>query len=113
MMIYVPQSNTYNKCYVVQSEGVIRGYANVPNYNTTINYRDYYIKSDYIFRDGLATFSNYSTLPTCLSNDVISNSYLYRTDLMNILVCFIIIVMFCFYFPFKIISRAFGRWLKL
>lgn len=112
-MIYVPSDNTYNKCYVVQSEGVIRGYDRVPTYNTTINYRDYFIESDYIFRDGVASFSNYSTLPTCLSNDIITNSYLYRTDLDKILVCFIIIVIFCLYFPYKIISRAFGRWLKL
>ena len=112
-MIYVPSDNTYNKCYVVQSEGVIRGYDRVPVYNTSINYRDYFIQSDYIFRDGVVNFGNYSTLPVCLSNDVITNSYLYRTDLDKILVCFIILVIFCIYFPYKIISRAFGRWLKL
>ena len=112
-MIYVPSDNIYNKCYVVQSEGVIRGYDRVPTYNTSVNYRDYFIESDYIFRDGVANFGNYTTLPTCLSNDVITNSYLYRTDLDKILVCFIIIVIFCLYFPYKIISRAFGRWLKL
>ena len=25
-MIYMPDDNVYNKCYVVQSDGVIRGY---------------------------------------------------------------------------------------
>ena len=112
-MIYVPSDSTYNKCYVVQSEGVIRGYDRVPTYNTNVNYRDYFIQSDYIFRDGVANFGSYSTLPTCLSNDIISNSYLYRTDLDKILVCFLILVIFCIYFPYKIISRSFGRWLKL
>lgn len=112
-MIYVPKDDTYNKCYVVQGEGVIRAYDFVPNYNTNGNYRDYYIESDYIFRDGVATFGSYSTIPVCLSNDIITNNYLYRTDLDKILVCFIIIAVFCLYFPYKIISRAFGRWLKL
>ena len=112
-MIYVPRDDTYNKCYVVQSEGVIRAYDRLPAYNTSYNYRDYYINSDYIYKDSSGTFSSYSTLPTCISNDNISNSFVYRTDLDKILVCFIILVIFCFYFPFKIISRAFGRWLKL
>lgn len=111
-MIYVPEDNTYDQCYVVQSEGVIRGYDRLPSYNTSYNYRDYYINSDYIYKDGSGQWSNYSTLPVCLSTDVITNSYFYRTDLYKILICFIIIVIFCIYFPYKILSRAFGRWLK-
>ena len=51
MKIYVPEDNTYNKCYVVQSEGVIRGYDRVPAYNTNYSSRDYYINSSYIFKD--------------------------------------------------------------
>lgn len=111
-MIYVPSDDTYNKCYVVQNEDVIRSYDRQPSYNTSYNYRDYYINSDYIYKDGSGQWSSYSTLPVCLSSDIISNSFLYRTDLDKILICFIIIVIFCFYFPYKIISRAFGRWLK-
>ena len=68
-MIYVPTDTTYNRCYVVQSEGVIRGYDRVPNYNSNYNYRDYYIKSDYIYRDGAGQWGQYSTLPTCLSTN--------------------------------------------
>ena len=37
-MIYVPNDSTYNKCYVVQSEGVIRGYDTVPINNSLYNY---------------------------------------------------------------------------
>ena len=112
-MIYVPQDTTYNKCYVVQSEGVIRGYDFVPNFNTNGNFRDYYIKSDYIFRDGVASFGNYSSIPVCLSNDIISNNVVYRLDFDRIVLLFLLLSLFCFYFPYKIISRAFGRWLKL
>ena len=63
MKIYVPEDNTFNKCYVIQNEEVIRAYEEVPQNNRTINYRDYYIKSDYIYRDGYQTFSQYTTLP--------------------------------------------------
>lgn len=113
MKIYVPQDSTYNKCYVVQSEGVIRGYEEVPQVNRTINYRDYYINSSYIYRDSSQTFGTYSTPPTCLSSDVLTNDVYYRNDFDSILIIFIILSLFCFYFPFKIISRIFGRWLKL
>ena len=40
MKIYLPYDNTYNKCYVVQSDGVIRGYDRIPSNNTNYNYRD-------------------------------------------------------------------------
>ena len=111
-MIYVPSDDTYNKCYVVQNEDVIRGYDRKPSYNTIYNYRDYYIKSNYIYRDGSGQWSNYSTLPVCLATDSITNDFYYRNDFDSICIIFLTIVLFCFYFPFKIISRAFGRWLK-
>lgn len=113
MKIYVPQDTTYNKCYIIQSEGVIRGFSQVPSYNTTINYRDYYINSSYIYRDNSQTFGNYSTLPVCLSTNDLTNNVFYRNDIDKIMVTFIILLIICFYFPYKIISRMFGRWLKL
>ena len=113
MKIYVPQDSTYNKCYVIQSEGVIRGYSQVPAYNTSINYRDYYIDSSYIYRDNTATFGNYSSLPVCLASNDLTNNVFYRNDIDKILVIFIILLIIGFYFPYKIISRMFGRWLKL
>ena len=109
----MPTNNTYNKCYVVQSEGVIRAYDRLPNYNVTANFRDYYINSDYIYKDGAQSWSSYSTLHVCLDNNIITDNYFYRLDIDKILIIFIIIFVFCFYFPFKIVSRAFGRWLKL
>lgn len=109
MKIYVPQDNTYNKCYVVQSEGVIRGYEEIPQTNRTINYRDYYINSDYIYRDGYQTFSSYSTPPTCLSSDVLTNDYWYRLDLTNVLLNVTIISLFGLYFPWRIFKCLFGR----
>lgn len=107
--IFVPESTTYNKCYVVQSEGVIRGYDRVPSYNSSYNYRDYYINSSYTFRDGTGTWSSYSTLPICIDNDIITNDFYYRLDFYKILIMFIIFSFFCFYIPIKIFSKLFRR----
>lgn len=113
MKIFIPTDTTYNKCYVIQSEGVIRGYDTIPSYNTQYNYRDYFINSNYIYRDGNGQWSQYSTLPVCLSNDVITNDFYYRNDLSSILIIFLVLFLFIIYFPMKIFSRLFGKWLKL
>ena len=112
-MIYMPEDNTYNKCYVVQSEGVIRGYDRVPQLNTNYNYRDYYVNSNYIYRDNSGQWNQYSTLPTCLSSSVITNDYYYRNDFDSICIIFLIFALFIIYLPYKLWSRLFGRWLKL
>lgn len=113
MKIYVPSDTTYNKCYVIQNENVIRGYDRTPQQNTNYNYRDYYYNSDYYYRDGNGTWSQYTTLPTCLSNDVITNDYWYRLDLTNILFIFCVLFLFIIYFPFRVFRRMFGRWLNV
>lgn len=107
--IYVPSDTTYNKCYVVQSEGVIRGYDRQPNYNISYNYRDYYISSNYIFRDGAGSWGQYTTLPICLDNNIITNDYYHRTDFSSILIMFLIINIFGVYIPIKIFSKLFRK----
>ena len=107
-MIYVPDLTNY-KCYVVQSEGVLRGYEEVPTNNSTINYRDFYINSNYIYRDGSQTFGQFSTLPVCLSSDVITSDVYYRNDFDSILIIFLILCIFCFYIPLKVFLRLFRR----
>ena len=61
-MIYVPDLNY--ECYYLQSEGVIRAYEEMPENNKTINYRDYYINSNYIYKDGYTQFSSYRSFQT-------------------------------------------------
>ena len=112
-MIYVPSDSTYNKCYVVQNEDVIRGYDRIPTNNVSYNYRDYYIHSDYIYKDGSGQWSQYTTLPVCLSSDNITNSYWYRVDLSHILIIFFILFIFCVKYPYRLFIRIFGRWLKV
>lgn len=111
--IFVPEDTTYNACYVVQSEGVIRAYDRVPSYNTSYSYRDYYVNSDYMYRDGNGNWSSYSTLPTCLSSDVITNDIYYRVDLYKIMIIFIILAIVIIVIPYKFMSRIFGRWLRI
>lgn len=106
-MIYVPNDTNFDSCYVVQSSDIIRGYDRTPNYNTTYNYRDYYINSSYIYKDGSGTWSNYSTLPICLDSSVITNDYYYRLDFPDILIMFLIINIFGIYLPIKIFSKLF------
>lgn len=110
-MIYVPNNTTYNKCYVVQNEDVIRAYDTKPRYNTSYNYRDYYIHSDYIYKDGEGSWSQYSTLPICLSDSTITHEVYYRIDFVNILIILFIMSFFLFGIPIKIFKRLFRRFL--
>lgn len=88
-MIYLPNLTDYN-CIVVQSEDIIRAYNNVPNSPGTYNYRDYYINSSYIYRDGQQTFSNYSIYPICLSSSQLTDNFYYRLDFDKICVTFFV-----------------------
>lgn len=106
-MIYVPDER-YN-CYVVYQEGVLRGYEQIPTYNTTVAYRDFYIDNNYIYRDGYQQFTTYSTLPVCLDSSVLSTEYYYRNDFDRILLMFLILSIFIIYIPLKIVSRLFRR----
>lgn len=105
--IYVP--DTSYACYVVQSEGVIRAYEEIPQNNNNIDYRDFYIKSNYIFKDGNQSFGSYSTLPTCLDNSVLTDNYYYRNDFADILIIFTIMCIFGLYIPINIFLRMFKR----
>lgn len=107
-MIYVPDIESY-ECFIVQSENVIRAYEEVPKNNQTVNYRDYYFNSNYIYRDGTQTFSQYSTLPICLSENVVTTDVMYRNDYDSILIIFAIMFLFIVYFPLKIMFCFFRR----
>ena len=112
MKIYLPSYSSTNCAYVSASD-TIRVYERVPTTNSTVNYTDYFVNSHYLSRTGSTTFNQYSTIPVCLSSSDITNNVFYRNDIDSILVIFMILLIFCFYFPYRIISRMFGRWLKL
>lgn len=107
-MIYVPDLQNY-KCFIVQSEGVIRAYEEIPQINKTINYRDYYINSNYIYKDGYQSFSSYSTFPICLERSNLSTDVMYRNDYDQILIIFLVMFIFIVYIPMKLFFKFFRR----
>lgn len=107
-MIYVPDLTNY-KCFYVQSEGVIRAYEEIPTNNSSINYRDYFVNSSYLYKDGVQIFNNYSTLPICLTSAVLTDKVEYRIDFDSILIIFLIMCIFCFYIPICLFKRIFRR----
>lgn len=90
-MIYVPDLENY-QCFVVRSEEVIRAYEEVPKNNTEVSYRDYYYNSNYLFNDGIQSFSQYTTLPVCIDGSLLTDNFYYRNDFDSILIIFIIMV---------------------
>lgn len=108
MKIYVPELENYS-CYVVRSENVIRAYKQVPYNNSTIEYRDYYYNSDYLYNDGEQSFSQYTTLPVCLDYNMLTNDFYYRQDIDKIMLIFLILFIFIILIPIKIVLRFFRR----
>lgn len=109
MHVYVPDLENY-KCFVVQSSDTIRAYKQVPQKNTEIEYRDYFINANYIYKDGTQSFGNYTTyLPICLSTEVVSDNVFYRNDIDSILTIFCIMCIISFYIPIKVFTRLFRR----
>ena len=108
-MIYIPNYET-NNCVHIRDKDTIRVYERKPQVNNLVNYTDYYINSDYLQTNGQQQFTQYTTIPTCEDN--ITTNVFYRNDIDKILVVFLIILLICFFLPYKIISRMFGRWLK-
>lgn len=109
-MIYVPDIENY-KCFVVRNESTIRAYKQIPSHNSDISYRDYYYTSNYLYQDGIQSFSQYTALPTCLDSSVITTSPYYRNDFDSILIIFLIMSIFCFLIPIKVFTRLFRRFL--
>ena len=107
-MIQVPDLENY-QCFVVQSEDTIRAYKQVPTVDSEIEYRDYYIHSDYMYRDGSQSFSRYSQLPVCLAKTELTNEVYYRVDFSNILIMLFIFCFFTLWIPWKIFCRLFRR----
>lgn len=107
-MIYVPDLENY-KCFVVLDETTIRAYKEIPRNNSDIDYRDYFYNSNYLYQDGEQYFGNYSTLPVCLDNSVLTSEVYYRNDFDSILVIFLIMCIFCFLIPIKLFLRFIRR----
>lgn len=104
MKLYVPNYEIGN-CAYIYNANTIRVYDSQPTYNRTVDYIDYYYTNHYYFNRGSTTFSNYSTLPTCLNDSDITTDYYYRNDFADILLIFFIIVSFTFFFVYLLIKK--------
>ena len=107
--IYIPNYSSNNCAYIYNSD-IIRVYDSHPSQNSTINYKDYYIKSQYIYNEGTTYFNQYSTLPTCINSSRITTDVLYRNDFPQILIIFVVMVFISFVVPWKIFTRLFRRY---
>lgn len=113
--IYLPVDSSENfACYTVIDKDTIRGYYTQPEVNSSSYYIDFYINSHYLEKQGYQTWGQWNTsLPDCLPRESITNDFYYRNDLPDILIIIMFLFIFIILFPYKIICRLFGRWLKV
>lgn len=105
-MIYLPSVSSY-PCVYVRGQGVVRAYKQQPYYNSVVQYRDYYIDSHYTYTDGEQSFSQYSTLPVCLASNELTDRYMYRNDIADILLTFVLFVGIIWFLISKLIKTFF------
>lgn len=117
IFIPVDDINDY-KCYQVIDKDTIRVYLDTPVYNQNIRHKDIYINSHYLESKVNTTWfwynneSSKSELPVCIDTNIITNKVEYSNYFYESLIIFIIILIFCFYFPYKFfIKKILGRWL--
>lgn len=104
--IYLP-SNLFNKdCKVVYND-----YIRVFDSSSYTSWTDVYFKSDYMLKKGSSNYGQ--TNVVCDNLNTYTDNVYYRYDMPNILIMFFIIIIICFWFPYRIFSRAFGRWLRI
>ena len=108
--IYLPIDDLSSySCYIVNDKDTIRAYKNTPVVNSTIDYDDYFVNSHYLMKSGQQIFGQYSSIPVCLDSSILTNDIYYRNDMPDILLMFLILCIFCFYIPFKIVVRFFKK----
>lgn len=103
--IYVPSGYTGKPCYQVNN-GYIRVYNTINNSTNNVVF-DIYINQDYQIRQTTATYTSGTTL--CDTINTYTDDFLYRVDLMNILIVFLIFIFFTTYIPWKLVCRFFRR----
>lgn len=91
-MIYLPEIVYSNQCVYVYDKDTIRVYDSIPRNNSTISYTDYFINSNYLTRTGSTTFSQYSTLPTCLDVENFTTNVGYSNYFDKVLIMSFILI---------------------
>ena len=112
--VYVPNYNS-NMCVYITNNQQMRVYPKKPSNGDTLTLKIYYPNGHYMYYENTQSFNSTTASQTrelCLPDSQLTNNVFYRLDIHDILVTFLIISIFGFYIPYKILSRAFGRWLK-
>ena len=91
-MIYLPNSISSSQCPYVYDKDTIRVYDGIPRYNITLNYTAYFVNSNYLYRTGSTTFSQYSNLPTCLDTDIFTTNVGYSNYFDKVLIMSLILI---------------------
>ena len=112
--LYLPIEVKNNQCAVVVSDGHIRVYDSRPNgtQQNGVTYTDFYIRENYLSTTGSTNWNQYTT-QQCVDYTQFSTDKWDRPDSWASLLSAFIITIICIWLPFKIISRMFGRWLKI
>ncbi len=105
-MIYVPNINY--ACYVIQDSNTIRAYKTQPSLNSTVPYIDYYINSHYMERSGSQQFGNYNVNVQCLDKSKLTDTFMYRNDIGDILLVFVLMLVILI-FPIKMLFKSLFR----
>lgn len=106
-MIYVPDTELSSYCYVYDPN-VLRCYKELPRYNSTIAFTDYFFNAHYIYRNGSTTFGSYSTINyDFIDHNLLTSNFYYRNDFADILTIFFIIVFFTYFIINKFVRVFF------
>ena len=107
--VYLPTYSASN-CIVIKDKDTIRVYDNLPTLDSYEDYTDYFVNSHYLSVRGKELIES---VPVCEDQENFTTDYYYRFDISDILIIFIVLAFIIVIMPYKIISRAFGRWLKV
>lgn len=112
--LFLPIEVSNTQCAVVVSDGHIRVYDKIPNGTTqnNVRYWDFYVRENYLQTTSTTNYSSYTSYQ-CMDNTQFTTDFWYRPDIWQSLLCFVIIGGIGIYLPYKIISRLFGKWLKV
>lgn len=100
--VYVPNKNL--QCYILKDKNTLRGYFSKPYLNSSVEYYDFFIDQHY---NSIKGTEEITEEVTCLDN--ITYDYLYRNDIVEVLVFFVIVLLFVIVLPIKILFRLFRR----
>ena len=109
--IYLPVDNVIDfSCYSVRDKDTIRAYKVKPALDSNSDYVDFYINSHYLQRSGIESWGQWSSnLPVCLPNSSITNKIEYRTDYLESILLFVLILFILFWLPLKLTFLRFFR----